>query len=228
MFYLLVAVNLVIAEGSRKRDVNGRIYFMVGGQTSRIDELNNRLSNSSYSTSEDRVPSYGCGFKWLLDRNIIDGGITFRAADEQTKQDYRLEYTSQAMFLSYGRNLISSDLTSLYPLIGVGLGRQSLSIHNGGSVSFDSILVDPGRGVELSRRNVLLKVAIGLDRFFILEEQKRTHFGLMCGFRIAYTFPIHVGDWKVEDIVVSGGPDASIEGLSAYLLVGLGGIPKIK
>ena len=85
----------------------------------------------------------------------------------------------------------------LYPLLGLGGGGMNLKIkEKPSSLSFDDVLDNPKRSVEISTGGFLLSFAVGMDYLLILGEDKKGKGGLAFGIRAGYTLSPFKRGWE--------------------------------
>jgi hypothetical protein len=139
--------------------------------------------------------------------------------------DKRLRYASPKLpsATSFIRVYSTEDLR-VYPLLGLGGGGMSLNIvERGTSPSFDEVLDDPKRDVELSTGGFLLNLALGTDYLLKLGGDEKEESCFIFGLRTGYIFAPIKGNWEMDGVDISGGPDVGITGPYIRLMIGGGG-----
>ena len=85
--------------------------------------------------------------------------------DEQPSGDYMNSLNAGFAFFNVGYTVYSKRQLRLYPLIGIGGGWMNLKIREKSvPLSFDDILDNPERSVNLLTGGLLLNAAIGMGK----------------------------------------------------------------
>ena len=213
---------------SLKKESGGMGYSMFGNTTIDIKSLNNRLASKGYPTMSDNFFSVGGGGHGILTNKVIIGGEGQGLfGEEGTKGNFKTSFYGGYGMFNLGYLLYSVKEFRFYPLFGLGFGGFNLKIaENIGSISFDAVLEDPKRKVDLSKGGFLLNFAVGIDYLLKLGEDETGKAGFVIGFRAGYLLSPFVGDWYIDDILVSDAPDLSITGPYIRFMFGGGGIRK--
>jgi len=218
-----------IAQGqeiraSAKKEGRKMGYFMFGGNIIDIKTLNSKLKNKGYSELSDNFISLGGGSHRIINRVIIGGEGHRLIGREVTSKGYRTSIDIGYGFFNSGYILYSVSDLRIYPLLGLGGGGMNLNIVEKDSPSFDEILTNPKRGATLSTGGFLLNLAVGADYLLKLAEDEEGRGGLIFGLRAGYIFAPIKGDWEMDGIGISGGPQAAITGPYIRIMIGGGGI----
>lgn len=201
----------------------GRGYFMFGGSAIEIKDLNSRLEAQGYSKISDNFFSFGGGCHRIIGRVIIGGEGHRLIGKEVTSKNYKTSLEAGYGFFNLGYIVYSTEKLKVYPLVGLGGGRMTLNIvEKGTSPSFDDVLNNPRRGVELSTGSFLLNFALGADYLLRFDKDEKGEGGLIFGLRLGYIFAPSRGDWKMGEVDIFGAPDASITGPYIRLMIGCG------
>ena len=105
----------------------------------------------------------------------------------------------------------------VFPQAGIGGGGLALDIGSTGTENFDDVLDDPNREASLQRGSLLVSLGAGVEYRFATAE---TPGGFQVGLRAGYLLSPYSSDWTLSDDQLSGGPDASFEGLYVRLTIG--------
>ena len=222
---LLLSISVQGQEATASSNQTGGMgYFMLGGGKLDIDALNTQLESTGHSTLSDNFISFGGGGHSLKGRLIIGGEGHGLSAQDTESGDYTIAIGAGYGFFNIGYSLYSTGTLNLYPILGIGGGGLSVRImEKGTSPSFNQVLNNPKRGVDLSTGGWLLNLALGTDYIFAMEKDKRGQGGFALGLRIGYVFAPIKGDWAMDGMDISGGPDLGITGPYIRLMIGGGG-----
>ena len=210
------------------REGGGMGYFMFGWSTLDIEALNSRLESKGYSSMSDNFFSFGGGGHGIIKNRVIIGGEGHGLlVEEVTSGNYKNSVNVGYGFFNVGYIVYTKKQLRLYPLLGLGGGGMNLKIREKPvSLSFDDILNDPERSVELSTGGFLLSFAVGMDYLLILGKDEEEKGGLVFGLRAGYILSPFKSGWKMDEIEISGAPDMDITGPFIRLMFGGGGFEK--
>jgi hypothetical protein len=204
-------------------------YGMVGGSIIDIKDLNSRLEKKGYPKISDNFISLGGGGHVVINNKVIIGGEGYSLIEKEAiSGSYKTQLNVDYGFLNLGYIIYSTKKLKVYPLLGLGAGEMSLKIVEKGtsSSSFDDILNNPKRGVDITTGGLLLNLAIGTDYLLNFGGDNKEKWRLVFGLRLGYTFVPVKGDWKMDEVGISGGPDIGITGPYIHLVIGGGGFGK--
>jgi hypothetical protein len=212
---------------STTKEGGGMGYFMFGGSIIDIKALNSRLEDKGYSKISDNFISFGGGGHGVINRVIIGGEGHGLIGKEITSKSYKTSIDAGYGFFNLGYIVYSTEDLRVYSLLGLGGGGMSLNIVEKGILpSFDEVLDNPQRGVELSTGGFLLNLALGTDYLLKLGGDEKGKGGLILGLRVGYIFAPIKGDWEMDGVDISGAPDVSITGPYIRFMIGGGGFGK--
>ena len=158
---------------------------------------------------------------------IIGGECHALVSEETTSVHHTTRIGVGYGLFDLGYIVYSSKDVRVYPLIGLGGGGLSLRIvEEETSLSFDEVLDNPRRSAELVTGGFLVNLALGVDYLLQLNEDERGRGGLVFGLRAGYTLSPVKGDWNLDEVAISGGPDMGITGMYVRLMIGGGGFSK--
>ena len=214
--------------GQRTQGVGGMGYSMFGRGTLDIDALNSRLERKGYSSVSESFFTTGGGGHWIFSNKLIIGGeIHTLLGDDATSGNYRSSVSVSYGFFDVGYSIYSRRQLSLSPFVGVGGGVMNLKIREKPTpLSFDDVLDNPERSVELWTGGLLLSFAVGLDYLLTLSEDEEGRGGLVFGVRAGYTLSPFKNGWVMDDVELSGSPEMGITGPFIRLIFGGGGFEK--
>lgn len=235
---ILIVVTLVsifFADNSRGQEKAptaeeeaGMGYSMLGMSIIDIKDLNARLESKGYSEISDNFFSVGGGGHGIINNRLIIGGEGHALLGEEvTSGNYKNSITIGYGFFNLGYVVYSIKDLRVYPLLGLGGGGMNFKIaEKVTSLSFDDVLDNPKRSVELSTGGFLLNLAFGLDYLLKLAEDEKGKAGLILGLRAGYTFSPFKGGWQMDEIEISDAPEIGITGPYIRLMIGGGGVGK--
>ena len=212
------------------KEGGGKGYFMLGGNIIDIKSLNSKLESKGYSKFSDNFISFGGGGHGIIGKVIIGGEGHTLIGEETTSGSYKSSIEAGYGFFNMGYLIYTTGIVNVYPILGLGAGGMSVKIIEKGTPSFDEVLDNPmdnsKKSVELSTGGFLLNLAFGADYLLKFGGDEKGGGGLVFGLRIGYTFTPAKGDWEMDGIDISGGPDVGITGPYVRLMVGGGGFGK--
>ena len=235
LFAVVVVVMISFARFSQGQEVAtsakqgaGMGYAMFGVGTLDIKDLNAKLESKGYTAISDNLISMGGGGHGIIKNKVIIGGEGHALVSEETTSGHHTTRIGVGYGLfDLGYIVYSSKDVRVYPLIGLGGGGLSLRIvEEETSLSFDEVLDNPRRSAELVTGGFLVNLALGVDYLLQLNEDERGRGGLIFGLRAGYTLSPVKGDWNLDEVAISGGPDMGITGMYVRLMIGGGGFSK--
>ena len=216
-------------ESKNPYENGGMGYFMMGVGTNDIGNLNSMLKDYDYWDMSDMFISLGGGGHAIIKRFIIGGEGHNIIGDVVTSGDTKTSLWGGYWLVNMGYMAYATKRLRLYPLVGFGGGGLIFKIVDiQGSPSFEDLLDDPTRSVEMSTGSWLVSVSFGLDYLIAHEETEMGVGGMILGFRAGYNFALSKGEWELDDVAVSDGPEIGFTGPFFRLIIGGGGIGKHK
>ncbi len=211
-----------VTKGVKKG--GGRGYFLLGGTIIDIKNLNLRLENKGYPKLSGNFISLGGGGHGIIGKVIIGGEGHGLIGRKTTSGSYETSIGASYGFFKLGYIVYSAKRLSFYPFLGLGGGGISLEIVKRETApSFDDVLDNPKRSTKLSTGSFLLNLALGIDYLLKLGGNEEGEGGLVFGLHIGYTFAPIKGNWEMDGIDISGGPEIGITGPYIRLMIGGGG-----
>lgn len=225
---LFASFSLAQEKTSRADKGGGMGYSIMGTGTIDISALNSKLESESYNAMSDKFFSVGGGGHIIRNNGLIIGGEGHALlGDEATSGNYKNSVYIGYGFLDLGYIIYSLQELRFYPLLGIGFGGMTLKITEKlTSLSFNEVLNDPERKVELTTGGFLLNLAIGIDYLLKFGENKKEKGGLVLGIRAGYTFTPVKGEWMMDELEISGAPKIGITGPYIRFIIGGGGFNK--
>jgi hypothetical protein len=218
---LLAVVMTASAEAQRRpggpvRTSEGLV--MIGGTRLDVGELNERLSAHAYPTFDEQFLQLG--YARSMNRGPVRLGFELagvgRPAATTADNLYRTRLGGGYAMLNVGYDVYNDGRFSVQPKIGAGGGALSLTITDRAAPSFDEVLAQPGRGVNLSAGSMLLDGSIGV-RYRLAPRGQRA---LLLGVRGGYTQSLLHGDWSRRHADAPGGPTAGWGGPHFEFMIG--------
>jgi len=209
--------------GAGEAGQEGRGFLMLGFQRMDVDGLNDRLRATGYPSFSSSVITVGGGGMGVHGGFLLGGeGHGILGPEESTADgSLRTRLGGGYGMLTVGRDLFPGRPGSLYPQVGVGAGAMTLRIDERSTPTFEDLLADPRRSVEISRVSFLAMVALGADYLVGEGTAGPDGAGVAVGVRAGYVAALAQRPWSSEVGSVAGGPDLSPSGF--FLRVQLGG-----
>ncbi|MBN2357777.1 hypothetical protein JXO59_16825 [candidate division KSB1 bacterium] len=224
LVFLFMGYFCTMDAGDKQFHSEGRGFFMAGFHTIDVGDLSTALTANGYPKVDNQFISMGgCGYAILNDRLLIGGEGHGLVGDKNSANGYELSLVSGYGLFNIGYIVMKKGDLSLYPMFGIGGGGFTLKIVQEQGRTFDEMLADPDRGVELNSGGLTLSVALGVDYLINMSKDAREKGGLAFGLRLGYNYTPLVGDWLYEAAEISGGPEIGITGPFVKLMFGGGG-----
>ena len=141
-------------------------------------------------------------------------------------QPFKSSLTGGYGLFHIGYIIYSKKCFNIYPLLGIGGGGVTLKIAEDSSPSFDQVLNDPKRNVELIYGGMILNLSVGVDYFIKMEETDEGFGGFLLGLQAGYLLAPFTHDWKMDEHDISGGPDVGLNGFFVRITLGGGGMSR--
>lgn len=211
-------------ENDLKKLFGGVGYFTPGASILTISKLNSELSSKNYPKFNNTFSSVGGGGHAIISNFIIGGEGQGLIGKEQTTDKRTLNIAGGYGVFNLGYILFEKNGLMIYPIVGLGGSGLSISITERMIPKFSEVIDSLKGHIELSTGAFMLNFALGADYLISLDRQENTHSGVLVGIRIGFTFTPVAGDWKMDDVKVSSGPETGLNGVYIKLLIGGGGI----
>lgn len=221
----MIFTNICFSQGGeRTKEGSGMGYFMIGFQNSDIDAIGSRLEDNGYPSLSDRFLTLGGGGQGMINKLLIGGEGHALIGESTTQNHVKTQISGGFGLFNIGYAAVATKQMRLYPMLGLGGGGLSLSLLDKSEVpTFDQVLKNPKRGAQLSTAGFLLSLSLGADYLFIMEENADGIGGLIFGVRLGYMFAPVKGDWLLDDVEISEGPEIGVTGPFIRLAIGGGG-----
>ena len=234
---ILLAAPLA-AQGARGEGVGfggafpfASIFFGSGGSIAFTGDLNARLDTAGYFAVSNDAISYGGGARFGYGRMILGGEFAMTDFGEEGDPTggKTSSLKSQFYLAQVGYTWWAGRHLNVYPMVGIGAGRMSLTLsdRNGGGVpaagadpSFTDVVLHPNYSSTLEATYLLFEPAVGADWLVLRSVGDR--FGLTFGARLGRKFAPNRAAWKLDSRKVIGGPDVGPDGMWLRLTAGIG------
>lgn len=230
---MIVMGSIFFTSVSQGQEVTPRVkkgYSMFGIGSSIVDikALNSRIENKGYSKISDNFISLGGGDYKIINKMIIGGEGYGLIGEETVSGSYKRTIEGGYGFFNLGYILYSTNNLRIYPFLGLGYSTIDLKIIEKGtsSPSFDDVLGNPKRGVDLTINGFCLNLAFETDYLLKIGRDEKKEKELILGLRAGYILTPFKGDWEMSGINISDGPKIGITGPYTCLMIGIGGFGK--
>ena len=224
---MLLSCMLPQARAREKRG-SGYGYFYVGASMLDLDKLNEALGAHNYPEFSNRLVSIGGGGHAFMNRLVLGGqgqALVGKSTDVNIAGTaYKGTLSAGIGFFDIGFLLTPPRRLKVYPMLGIGGAGLELAIVEKQPPSFDQVLEHPNRSTRLSTGMFLLNFALGVD-YMVATRARRACCagGIVLGVEVGYTLtPVATG-WTADEIEISGGPDAGLNGPYVRFKIGGGG-----
>ena len=192
-----------------------------------LTDLKTKLEERGFEALGKENLFLGGGGYGLIKRKIIIGGEGGGFSQEVVGDTSKATLSGGYGFFNVGRVIFSKGGFKFFPLIGIGGGALNLRIvERGITPTFDEILKNPGREVNLTTVSFLFNLGVGLDYWLTLGGDEEEEGGLLFGVRAGYTVALSQANWKTADMDVLSGPDVSLTGPYIHLIFGGSGLKR--
>jgi hypothetical protein len=232
---LALAVLLLHSRASSAQNIGagaGRPFHAVvvttGMTTMSVDPLNARMTPSQFATLSNDAVSYGAAGYLAVGRALLGAEVQRSTFGEEGLENGRTGALSSMQGLAtVAYALVSTSHLSVFPQLGVGLGRLVVTLRDRSGVettaaqpTFDEIAEAPGSESRVSGRHLLYSFGGGADYLVTPRGAAR---GVVLGVRAGITASPNRATWTRDGQAVVAGPDAGADGPYLRVVVGLGG-----
>lgn len=204
------------------------LVLTTGMSTMSVDALNARMTPSQFAPLSNDAVSYGASGHVAIGRALIGAEVARLAFGEEGRDNGRTDELSAIQGLATaGYAIVSSERLTVFPQLGVGLGRLQLSLRDrsGAATSsttptFDEVAQAPGAESRLSGRHLVYAFGGGAD---YLVSHAGASMGVVLGVRAGMLASPNRTTWMLGARRVVAGPDAAAGGPYVRFVLGLGG-----
>lgn len=227
--FLIVLLAALPAAAFGQTLRNGGVGgFMFGIHWLKLSELNDDLRSNGFATFNSHQFTYGGGGYGIIGDRFILGGEGHGFSQEASNSTYVQSLSGGYGFFNAGYIVMNTWNFRLFPMVGIGGGVTTLRISEIASLTWDDIMTDPLREIQVSSGGFVAQIGAGLDYYLKLGEDETGEGGLVLGVRAGYTIPFSQADWSMGSQDVIGGPDIGVKGLYLRFMIGGGGYEKVE
>jgi hypothetical protein len=203
------------------------IVLATGVTTTSVDPLNARLLTSQFASLSSGAVSYG-GAGYLAVGRALLGAEAMRSTfgEEGMNNGRSNDLKSMQALATVGYAIVSTDHLSMFPQLGVGVGRVEVTLRDRSSVgttaatpTFDEVAQAPGGESRMDGRHLLFSFGGGAD---YLATRRGASRGVVLGMRAGLAASPNRATWTREGRRIVAGPDAGASGPFLRVMVGLG------
>lgn len=204
------------------------LVLSTGMSTMSVDALNARMAPSRFAPLSNDAVSYGASGHVAIGRALLGAEVARAAFGEEGLDNGRTDELNALQGLataSYA--LVSTDRLSIFPQLGVGLGRVEVSLRDRAGTgttaaqpTFDEVAQSPGAESRISGRHLLYSFGGGAD---YLVSRAGTSAGVVLGVRAGLLASPNRTTWTRDGQRILAGPDAAAGGPYVRVVVGFGG-----
>jgi hypothetical protein len=206
----------------------GVLALTTGMATMSVDALNARMVPAQYASLSNDAVSYGVSGYFAYARALLGAEVHRSAYGEEGLNNGRTDDMSAMQgALNVGYALVSTRSLTVFPQLGVGLGRVNVTLRqrNGSppawvEPSFDEVAASPGTESVLEAKVLLYSIGAGAD---YLVTPRGSAKGVVLGVRAGVQTSPNRAVWTRGGESVSAGPDVGPGGRYVRVIVGLGG-----
>ena len=205
----------IMKEVRNNIDMTG--YVSISANWINVASMNNLFESYDYPVFNDVSPAWGGGSRMLYKEKFVIGFDYFNLINQrENHRSYDATFSGSMRLLCFGFCALNRPTLQIYPLFGIGIQSLTFKLTENTSLSFEEMLENPKRGIEISRKDFFIDLGIQFDKFKHGEENRIFLWGVKAGYRF-----IPVGfRWRYNRSALTDGPDAGIDG--AYLQLNFG------
>jgi opacity protein-like surface antigen len=227
-----LAVASVRSEAQGVGVGQGRAFHAVtlatGMSTMSVDALNARVTPTQFAPLSNDAVSFGASGYVAVGRALLGAEVARASFGEEGLDNGRTDELSALHGLvTAGYALVATEHLSIYPQVGVGLGRVAVSLRDRAGTSttqpqptFDEVAQSPGAESRLTGRHLVYSLGAGADYLVTRASASR---GVVFGVRAGLLASPNRTTWTRDGETVLAGPDAAFGGPFVRFLVGFGG-----
>ncbi|MBT4485575.1 MAG: hypothetical protein HOC71_18055 [Candidatus Latescibacteria bacterium] len=201
-----------------KSNINMTGYVTLSANWIDIELLNDRIGGHGYPVFKEFSPAWGGGSRMIFRKKFIVGFDYFNLINKrESLGSYDSSLSGSMRLLCLGICVVNRPDLQIYPLVSIGTQKLTLKLTQNPSLSFDDIMENPDRGVEIDRRDILIDLGLQFDKFRYENETRVFLWGMKAGYRF---IPGGFG-WQYNRSSLEDGPDAGIEGPYVQLNAGM-------
>jgi opacity protein-like surface antigen len=204
------------------------ITLATGMSTMSVDALNARMTPTQFAPLSNDAVSFGASGYVAVGRALLGAEVARSSFGEEGLDNGRTDELSALHgLITAGYAVVATEHLSIYPQLGVGLGRVAVSLRDRtGTVTtqpqptFDEVAQAPGAESRLTGRHLVYSLGAGADYLVTRTGASR---GVVFGVRAGLLASPNRTSWTRDGDTVVAGPDAAFAGPFARFVVGFGG-----
>jgi hypothetical protein len=227
---LCLAGHAAAAQRSHRDDDQPfhALVLSTGMSTMSVDPLNARLTSSSFAGLSNDAVSYGASGYFAVGRALLGAeGFKSTFGEEGLNNGRTDDLSTLQGLVTASYAIYSSRRVTLYPQLGVGLGRVQVTLRDrsGAATSasqptFDEVVTAPGAESRLTASHLLYSLGGGAD---YLVTSRGSAIGVVMGLRAGVLASPNRATWTRGGQAILAGPDAGAGGPYLRVVVGFGG-----
>jgi opacity protein-like surface antigen len=203
------------------------VALSTGMSTMSVDALNARMTPTQFAPLSNDAVSFGANGYVAVGRALLGAEVARSSFGEEGLDNGRTDEMSVLHGLvTAGYALVATEHLSIYPQLGVGLGRVAVSLRDRSGTStteaqptFDEVAQAPGAESRLTGRHLVYSIGAGADYLVTRAGASR---GVVLGVRAGLLASPNRTTWTRDGDTVVAGPDASVGGPFVRVVVGFG------
>jgi hypothetical protein len=204
------------------------VALSTGMSTMSVDALNARMTPTQFAPLSNDAVSFGANGYVAVGRALLGAEVARSSFGEEGLDNGRTdELSSLHGLVTAGYALVATEHLSVYPQLGVGLGRLAVSLRDRTATStaqpqptFDEVAQAPGAESRLTGRHLVYSLGAGAD--FLVTRAGASR-GVVLGVRAGLLASPNRTTWSRDGDTVVAGPDAAMGGPFLRVVVGYGG-----
>jgi opacity protein-like surface antigen len=204
------------------------LVLSTGMSTMSVDALNARVTPTQFAPLSNDAVSLGASGYIAVGRALLGAEVARSSFGEEGLDNGRTDELSVLHGLvTAGYALVATEHLSIYPQLGVGLGRVAVALRDRAGTSttqaqptFDEVAQAPGAESRLTGRHLAYSLGAGADYLVTRAGASR---GVVLGVRAGLLASPNRTTWTRDGETVVAGPDAALGGPFLRVVVGFGG-----
>jgi opacity protein-like surface antigen len=185
------------------------------------------VTPSQFAPLSNDAVSYGASGYVAIGRALLGAELTRSAFGEEGLNNGRTdELTALQGAAMIGYALVATERLSLFPQLGVGIGRVEISLRDRAGAgtttsqpTFDEVAQSPGAESRMAGRHLLYSICGGAD---YLVSRSGSSLGVVLGVRAGMLASPNRTTWTRNGQSVIAGPDVAAAGPYVRVVVGIG------
>jgi hypothetical protein len=196
--------------------------LFIGGTQLDITDLNARFAAAGYPAFDEQFLQLGYAAARARDRLLLGVEVAGQLRPAATRADnrYRTRVIGGYAMFNLGIDAFQQGGFSLQPKVGIGGGGINVQITDREAPTFDEVLAQPGRGVQLTSGTLIVDGSLGIVYRFRPRSTARGPRGFLVGARGGYTQSLLRGEWMRDATDAPGGPRAGWAGPHLEFMIG--------